>query len=195
MDRDKYLWGRFLHAYLREWAFRGTPHFLTQKAVGHHPWDGSSAVRQIALSVQSEPQQNISFFSEMLSNWHLQDHFKISAHSSNRREGQLQVRLLSKTLCRAMIPPLHRAAFLIKPWGRQELTCNQRWSSFLYTSQNLWERSQYNHVLTDKKTTCLTSPKDHVPRPEPNPAPPGLDRGLHPLQGLALGHRPLLTVL
>lgn len=45
------------------------------------------------------------FFSEMLNNWHLHDHFKISAHSSNRRQGQLQARLLSKThFSRATIP-------------------------------------------------------------------------------------------
>lgn len=111
---------------------------LTQKAAGHHLWDGSGAVKGIALPVLSEAQQNISFFSEMLSNWHLQDRFKISAHSSNRREGQLQVRLLSKTLSRARV---HRAAFLIKSRRRQELTCHQRWSSFLHISKPLWEKS------------------------------------------------------
>ena len=55
----QHLLGRFPHAYLKEWAFRDTSHFLPQKAVGHHPWDGSSTVKWTPLSIQSKRHSRI----------------------------------------------------------------------------------------------------------------------------------------
>lgn len=67
-------------------------------------WLQCGQVNATACSEPQEAQQDYFIFSEMLSNWHLHDHFKITAQPSNKREGELQVRLLSKThFGRAMI--------------------------------------------------------------------------------------------
>lgn len=60
---------------------------------------------------EREAQQNISFFSERLSNWHLHDHFKISAHPPIEDRAKCRQRYCQKLVLAEQQSPTSQSSF------------------------------------------------------------------------------------